>query len=134
MAEYTIANLRSDVEDQAPNFGMSPQIEARFARQKLELESSGVSYQKVTANFRVPFGHTHSKQEEVYVIVAGGGRMKLDEEFVDVKQWDAVRVPPGTWRGFEAGPEGAELLAYGARCGMSSDESDSDLKPGWWSD
>ena len=134
MAEYTIANLKNDVEDQAPNFGMSPEIEARFARQKLELERSGVSYQKVAPDFRVPFGHTHSKQEEVYVIVSGGGRMKLDEEIVDVKQWDAVRVAPGTWRGFEAGPGGAELIAYGARCGMSSEESDSDLEQGWWSD
>jgi mannose-6-phosphate isomerase-like protein (cupin superfamily) len=132
VAEYTVANLKTDVEDQAPNFGMSPDIEARFARQKLELASSGVSYQKVAANFRVPFGHTHSKQEEVYVIVSGGGRMKLDDEIVDVKQWDAVRVAAGTWRGFEAGPEGAELIAYGARCAMSADESDADLKPGWW--
>ena len=134
MADYTIANLKSDVEDQAPNFGMSPEIEARFARQKLELERSGVSYQKVAPDFRVPFGHTHEKQEEVYVIVSGGGRMKLGDDIVEVKQWDAVRVPPGTWRGFEAGPEGAELLAYGARCGMASDESDSDLERDWWHD
>jgi mannose-6-phosphate isomerase-like protein (cupin superfamily) len=134
VAEYTVANLKTDVEDQAPNFGMSPDMEARFARQTLELQSSGVSYQKVTANFRVPFGHTHSKQEEVYVIVSGGGRMKLEDEIVEVKQWDAVRVAAGTWRGFEAGPEGAELLAYGARCGMASDENDVDMEPGWWSD
>lgn len=134
MAEYTIANLKSDVEDQAPNFGMSPDIEARFGRNALKLERSGVSYQKVAPDFRVPFGHTHSKQEEVYVIVSGGGRMKLDDEIFEVKRWDAVRVAPGTWRGFEAGPEGAELIAYGARCGMSSDESDSDLERDWWRD
>ena len=134
MAEYTVANLKADVEDQAPNFGMSPDLEARFARQTLELESSGVSYQKAAPNFRVPFGHTHSKQEELYVIVAGSGRMKIEDETVDVKQWDAVRVAAGTWRGFEAGPDGAELLAFGARCGLSADENDVDMKPGWWSD
>jgi mannose-6-phosphate isomerase-like protein (cupin superfamily) len=134
VAEYTIANLKSDVEDQAPNFGMSPDLEARFARQTLELEQSGLSYQRIAPDFRVPFGHTHSKQEEIYVILAGGGRLKLGDEIVEVKQWDAVRIAPGTWRGFEAGPDGAELLAYGARCGMSPDDSDSDMKQNWWSD
>ena len=134
MAEYTIANLKSDVEDQAPNFGMSPDVEGRFARQALELEQSGLSYQRIAPDFRVPFGHTHSKQEEIYVILSGGGRLKLGDEIVDVKQWDAVRVAPGTWRGFEAGPEGAELLAYGARSGMSPDDSDADMKQNWWSD
>jgi mannose-6-phosphate isomerase-like protein (cupin superfamily) len=134
VAEYTIANLKSDVEDQAPNFGMSPDVEARFARQALELEQSGLSYQRIAPDFRVPFGHTHSKQEEIYVILSGGGRLKLGDEIVDVKQWDAVRIAPGTWRGFEAGPEGAELLAYGARSGMSRDDSDADMKQNWWSD
>jgi len=134
VADYTVRNLKSDVEDQAPNFGMSPDIEARFARGPLELQSSGVSYQKVAPDFRVPFGHTHSKQEEIYVLVSGGGRLKLGDDVVDVKQWDAVRIAPGTWRGFEAGPEGAELLAYGARCGMSPDDSDADMERDWWSD
>jgi mannose-6-phosphate isomerase-like protein (cupin superfamily) len=134
VSDYTVRNLKSDVEDQAPNFGMSPDLEAHFARGALELQSSGVSYQKVAPGFRVPFGHTHSKQEEIYVFVSGGGRMKLGDDIVDVKQWDAVRVAPGTWRGFEAGSEGAELLAFGARCGMSPDDSDADMKQGWWSD
>jgi mannose-6-phosphate isomerase-like protein (cupin superfamily) len=134
VADYTVQNLKSDVEDQAPKFGMSPNLEARFARGALELQSSGVSYQKVAAGFRVPFGHTHSKQEEIYVFVSGGGRLKLGDEVVEVAQWDAVRVAPGTWRGFEAGSEGAELLAFGARCGMSPDDSDADMEQGWWSD
>ena len=134
MAEYTIANLKSDVDDQAPSFGLSPNLEARFARGALELESCGISYQKLAPDFRVPFGHRHSKQEEIYVVVAGSGRLKLGEDVVEVKQWDAVRVAPGTWRGFEAGPEGVELLAYGARCGMSTDDSDVDMEQGWWSD
>jgi mannose-6-phosphate isomerase-like protein (cupin superfamily) len=134
VADYSIANLKGDVQDQAPNFGLSPNLEARFARQALELESSGVSYQRVGPDFRMPFGHTHSKQEEIYVILAGSGRMKLGDEVVDLAQWDAVRVAAGTWRGFEAGPDGAELLAYGARCGMSADENDTDMEQGWWRD
>jgi mannose-6-phosphate isomerase-like protein (cupin superfamily) len=134
VAEYTIKNLKSDVEDQAPKFGFSPDLEARFARQTLELERSGVSYQKLAPGFRIPFGHTHGKQEEVYVIVSGGGRAKLGEEIVDVKAWDAVRVGSDVWRAFEAGPEGMELIAFGARCGMGVEDSDADMEQGWWSD
>lgn len=134
MAGYTIANLKSDVEDQAPSFGLSPNLEGRFARQTLELEQSGVSYQRIAPDFRVPFGHTHAQQEEVYVILLGGGRAKLDDEVVDLKQWDALRVAPGVWRGVEAGPEGLELIAFGARCGMAPDASDADMEQGWWSD
>jgi uncharacterized cupin superfamily protein len=134
VADHTIANLKSDVEDQAPNFGMSPSLEARFARGALGLESSGVSYQKLEPGFRTPFGHTHEKQEEVYVVVAGGGRAKVGDEVLDLKQWDALRVAPGTWRGVEAGPEGLELLAFGARCGMSGDDSDVKMEQNWWSD
>jgi mannose-6-phosphate isomerase-like protein (cupin superfamily) len=63
---------------------------------------------------RFPYGHTHKEQEEVYVVVRGSGRMKLDDEIVEVKEWDVVRVPPGTWRGYEAGPEGLEILVFGA--------------------
>jgi mannose-6-phosphate isomerase-like protein (cupin superfamily) len=134
VAEYTIANLKSDVEDQAVKFGLSPDLEGRFARQALGLERSGLSYQRLAPGFRVPFGHTHSKQEEVYVIVSGSGRAKLDDEVVEVKAWDAVRVANGTWRAFEAGPEGMELVAFGERGGMAADDSDSDMEQGWWRD
>jgi mannose-6-phosphate isomerase-like protein (cupin superfamily) len=134
VAEYTIKNLKDDVEDQAPSFGFSPDLEARFARQTLELERSGLSYQKLAPGFRVPFGHTHGKQEETYVILSGSGRVKLGDEVVDVKAWDAVRVGSGVWRAFEAGPDGMELLAFGARCGMGVEDSDADMERGWWSD
>src|SRR5947207_6808111 len=100
MAGYTIQNLK-DVEDQAPNFGLSPQLEARMARVPLELENIGVSYQRIAPNFRVPFGHKHKNQEEVYVVVRGSLRCNDDGATVELKQWDAVRVPKDTMRGFE---------------------------------
>ncbi len=134
MADYTLANLKNDVEDSAPSFGFSPDMEARFARRDLALEQSGVAYEKVSPGFRVPFGHTHSKQEEIYVVVAGSGRMKIGDDFVDLKPLDAVRVGAGVWRGTEAGPDGLEVIAFGARCGMEPDENDGEIKPGWWSD
>jgi quercetin dioxygenase-like cupin family protein len=134
VADYTIANLKSDVPDQATGFGLSPNLEARFGRGALGLENCGVSYQRIAPGFRVPFGHTHEKQEELYVILSGSGRAKVGEEMVDMKQWDAVRVAPGAWRGFEAGPDGMELLAFGARCGMPADAMDVEMQQNWWAD
>jgi mannose-6-phosphate isomerase-like protein (cupin superfamily) len=127
---YTIKNLK-DVEDAAPRFGMAPGMEARFARRALETERLGVSYERYAPSFRGPFGHRHSEQEEVYVVLSGSGRVKLDDEIVDLKQWDAVRVPPETMRNFEGGPDGLELLAIGA---PTTPEPDVEMVQGWWTE
>ncbi len=131
MAGYTIRNLK-EIEDAAPGFGLSPSLEARFASVPLECETVGLSYQHIAPNFRVPFGHRHRAQEEVYVIVRGGGRVKLDDEVIELRQWDAVRVSSGTMRNFEAGSEGAELLAFGAPTSGASPSADVELAPEWW--
>ena len=133
MAEHTIINLK-DVEDSAPKFGFAPNLEARFATVPLELEESGVSYQRFAANFRLPFGHKHKRQEELYVVVGGSARVKLDDEVVELRCWDAVRVPADTMRCFEAGPDGAEILAFGAPNTGPSPQDDGEMTPGWWSD
>jgi mannose-6-phosphate isomerase-like protein (cupin superfamily) len=129
MGGYTKVNLKQDVKDMAPQFGFAPNVEARFARENLGLEHSGLSYQKLAPDFRMPFGHKHAEQEEVYVVLSGGGRMKLDDEIVEVEAWDAIRVPADTMRGFESGPEGAELLAFGAPL---KETNDAEMEPGWW--
>ncbi len=131
MAGYTKVNLKEDVEDQAPNFGLAPQLEARMARVPLELEQSGISYQRLAPNFRVPFGHRHKTQEEIYLVVSGSVRVKLEDEIVELKQWDAIRVPKETMRGFEAGPEGVEIVAVGA---PHTGPGDAETAQGWWSD
>jgi mannose-6-phosphate isomerase-like protein (cupin superfamily) len=128
MPDYTIKNLK-EIDDAAVGFGLSPNLEARFARKALGCEKGGVGYERLAPNFRVPFGHTHAEQEEVYVVVSGGGRMKLEDEIVDVKPWDAIRVASGVTRNFEAGPDGAEILAFGA-----GDPGDAEIIQGWWSD
>ena len=79
MDGYTIVNLK-EVEDQAPKFGLSPNVESRFATVPLELEISGISYQRLAPGFRQPFGHRHRLQEEIYVVVGGSARIKLDDE------------------------------------------------------
>jgi mannose-6-phosphate isomerase-like protein (cupin superfamily) len=131
MADYTKLNLKQDVEDMAPKFQLSPGLESRFARRPLGLQQSGVSYYKVAPDFRTPFGHTHSEQEEVYVIVSGSARLRLGDEVLDLAQWDAVRIPPDLMRAFEGGPEGAEVLAFGA---PNTENEDVEMVPGWWED
>jgi uncharacterized cupin superfamily protein len=134
MAGYTKVNLKEDVEDQAPKFGMSPDLEAHFATASLGLQESGVSYQKFAPNFRLPFGHKHKTQEELYVVVNGSVRVKVDDDVVELGQWDAVRVDNEQMRGFEAGPDGAELLAFGAPNTGDSPAADVDMAQGWWKD
>jgi mannose-6-phosphate isomerase-like protein (cupin superfamily) len=130
MAGYTIINLK-EVEDQAPKFGHSPNLEARFARGPLELENSGISYFRIAPNFRIPFGHKHQRQEEIYVLVSGSARAKLGDEVVELKAWDALRVSPETMRGFEAGAEGAAYIAFGA---PNTENRDAEVTPHWWTD
>ena len=129
MTAYTIKNLKDDVDDQAPNFGLSPDLEARMARVPLELEQFGISYQQIAPNFRIPFGHRHKNQEEVYVVVRGSLRANLEGEIVELRQWDAIRVPRETMRGFEGGPEGAELIAVGA---PNTGPGDAEVEQEWW--
>jgi mannose-6-phosphate isomerase-like protein (cupin superfamily) len=131
VAGYTRRNLSGDIEDSAQKFGMGEVLEAHFARDDLEAEQTGVSLQRLKPNARLPFGHRHATQEEIYVIVSGAGRMKLDDEVIDVRQWDAIRVAKETVRGFEAGPEGLDLIAFGA---PHTGPQDAEMMMGWWSD
>jgi mannose-6-phosphate isomerase-like protein (cupin superfamily) len=130
LAGYTKLNLK-EVDDQAPNFGLEGSLESRMARVPLELENAGVSYQRLAPNFRLPFGHKHKQQEEIYVLVSGSARVKLEDEVVDLKPWDALRVHKDTMRGFEAGPEGAEMLAIGA---PNTGPGDAEVVQSWWMD
>ena len=130
MADFTIKNLAEEVDDAAPKFGMAPAIEARFARSDLGAENMGISFQRLEPNARVPFGHKHEKQEEIYVVVEGSGRVKLDDEVKDVRQWDAVRVGPDTMRAFEAGDDGIAFVVVGA---PFEGANDPEMTPDWWS-
>jgi len=125
---YTLKQL-TDVEDSAVKFGMGEVQEARFCRGDLEAEDTGVSLYMLKPDKRQPFGHKHDEAEEVYVVMAGSGRMKLDDEILDIAKLDAVRVAPGVMRSFEAGSEGLQMLAFGPH-----HEGDGELIQGWWAD
>jgi mannose-6-phosphate isomerase-like protein (cupin superfamily) len=130
---YTKLNLKDDVQDSAPGFGLPPEMEARFATDDLKLERGGVGYERFGPGFRLPFGHTHKEQEEIYVVVSGSGRVKIEDEIVDFRQWDTFRIAPGVWRNFEGGPDGAEIIAFGAPHAADR-QAEAEMKPGWWSD
>jgi uncharacterized cupin superfamily protein len=130
MSDYTHLNLREDVDDQAPNFGIE-EIEARMARVPLAMENAGLSYLRLEPGFRLPWGHSHKQQEEVYVLVSGSARIKIDDEIRDMKQWDAVRLHRDTVRSFEAGDDGAEFIAIGA---PNTGPGDANMIQDWWSD
>jgi mannose-6-phosphate isomerase-like protein (cupin superfamily) len=129
---FTHRNLKTDVDDIGAQFDGAPDLQFRAASKALDLEHSALGYQSVPPGYRFPYGHTHRKQEEVYVVVGGSGRMKVDDEIVELEEWDAVRVPAGSWRGYEAGPEGLQLLIIGAPA--IDMRGDVDGERDWWSD
>ena len=131
---FTLRNIKEELDDIGPGFDGAPDLEFRAATKALELEKAALSYQRVPPNYRFPYGHTHKTQEEVYVVLRGGGRMKVDDEIVELRQWDAVRVPPGTWRGYEAGTEGLEILVIGAPNLGEDPRGDVDGQRDWWTD
>jgi mannose-6-phosphate isomerase-like protein (cupin superfamily) len=129
MGAYTKHNL-ADVENSAPRFGMPDDLEARFARRAIDGHDLGLSFFRLGPNLRLPFGHKHADQEEVYVVTSGSGRIKVEDEVVELGQWDAIRIDKDTMRAVEAGPDGIEYLAFGA----GDDPSEVEMTQGWWSD
>jgi mannose-6-phosphate isomerase-like protein (cupin superfamily) len=128
MADYTKKNLR-DVDDAAVKGGFSDNQESRFATGDLDADSTGVSHHVVKPGKRQAFGHRHDEAEEVYVVLSGSGRIKLDDEIVDVAVLDAIRVAPPVMRQIEGGPDGIELIVFGPR-----HKGDGDIDPEFWAD
>jgi mannose-6-phosphate isomerase-like protein (cupin superfamily) len=128
MSAYTKANLATDVPDMAEG-RMPPGIQAHFAKEALDCEKSGVSYMKLEPNFHPPFGHKHGEQEEIYVVISGSATVKVDDEEVELKQLDAIRMAPDAMRALRAGPEGCEVILFGA---PKPAEQDAEMQPGWW--
>ena len=108
-----------------------PGLEGRFARKHIDSRDLGVSHWRWAPNLRSPGSHRHGEQEEAYVVVSGSGRMRLDDEIVDLRRWDVVRVAPEVVRGFEAGPDGLEMIAVG---GPRPPEGDGQAADDPWPD
>ena len=129
MSDYTHKSL-PDVEDMAPQFGMPAEMQARFAGKPMGLERTGLTYFRLGPGLRIPFGHRHEDQEEVYVVIRGSARIKVGDDVLDLNELDAVRVAGDTLRNLEGGPEGAEVIAFGERAGQEQ----SEMVPGWLGD
>jgi mannose-6-phosphate isomerase-like protein (cupin superfamily) len=129
MSAYTHKRL-TDVENSAPAFGLGDSQESRFATRDMGTVHTGMTHHRFRAGTRQPFGHRHEHEgvEEVYVVVGGSGRVKLDDEILEIERLDAIRVAPSVTRAFEAGPDGLEVLAFGPH-----HEGDGEIVPGWWS-
>src|SRR5436190_22777930 len=97
---YRKTNLR-EVENQSPKFGMPAELEARFARRAIGGETLGLSLLTLAPSFRMPFGHRHADQEEVYVVLRGSARVKVEDEIVELAAWDAIRFDTNTMRAVE---------------------------------
>ena len=125
---YTVKNL-TDVEDVAASQSPNGEAQVRFARQALDATETGLTHHRYAPGIRQPFGHKHDEAEEVYVVIAGSGKVKPDDDIVEIERLDAIRVKPTVIRSFEAGDEGIELLAFGPH-----HDSDGELVNGWWTD
>lgn len=119
----------TEVKDSAPEFGLDADGEARFAKYDLNAEQAGVSHHWLKPGKRQPFGHRHEEAEEIYVELGGSGRIKLDDEILEIQPLDAIRIAPRVTRAFEAGPGGIEVLISGPR-----HDGDGEVIQGWWSD
>ncbi len=126
LADYEIKNLR-EVEDLAVKHGYSETQEARFPREELGAKTTGLAYHVVRPGKRQPFAHHHDQAEEVNVVLSGSGRVKLDDEVVEIGPLDAIRIAPHVTRAFEAGPDGLELLVFGPH-----HERDAEMVQDFW--
>jgi len=125
---YAKRNLR-DIEDMAVKHGLSKTQEARFPRVELGAEQTGIAHFVIKPGQREAFAHRHLEAEEIYVVLAGSGRVKLDDDLVDLAPLDTIRVSPPTARSLEAGPDGLEVLVFGPHL-----EGDGEIIQDFWSD
>jgi uncharacterized cupin superfamily protein len=123
---YAKTNLRA-VEDQAAKHGLSDRQEARFPQADLGAEQTGMNLLTVKPGQREAFAHRHKTAEEIYVVLGGSGRVKLDDALVELAPLDILRVSPGVTRGFEAGADGLEVLIFGPHVA-----SDGELVSDFW--
>jgi quercetin dioxygenase-like cupin family protein len=125
----TKVHLIDDIKDLAETAGFGEQLETRFARAALGSKEGALGLQRIKPNQRQPFAHKQKEQEELHVIIAGSGRVKVDHDFIELRQYDAVRIAPEVIRQFEAGPDGMDLLIFGSPAGDPTKVGGGDSVP-----
>jgi mannose-6-phosphate isomerase-like protein (cupin superfamily) len=125
---YTIKNL-AQTKDSAPEFGLAEIGEAHFPRDELDAEATGLAYYVIKPGKRQAFGHRHENAEEIYLVLDGAGRIRLDDAIEGIGPFDAIRVAPSVTRALEAGPDGMTIVVLGAR-----HASDGEMLNDFWND
>ena len=126
---HTLKNLE-EAKNSAEEYGFGEFQESRFVNKDLDLTQAGLSFHRIKPGKRQPFGHSHDRSEEIYVVIGGSGRMMIGDQLVELKKYDAVRVAPNEKRAFEADDEGLEIIASGQH--LESDRGE--VYKGWWGD
>jgi mannose-6-phosphate isomerase-like protein (cupin superfamily) len=96
-------------------------------RELLAYRNSGIRNQSL-AEARVPVGgstleHYHPKTEEIYLITAGSGKMRIENETRAVEVGDAIAIPPG--RKHKIWNTGAGVLTLLCCCAPAYEHSDT---------
>lgn len=125
---YAKVNIDT-AEDIAPKYGMDSQGETRVLREDLGAKRIGMSYYRWKPGKRTSIGHAHTESEEMYLVLEGSGRMKINDDIVDIAKHDVVYVAPAAMREWEAGDDGLVLVAFGQH-----HDGDAEMKRGWWAD
>jgi len=98
--------------------GSGPGGAVRFVRRQLGVEAFGVNWFELPPNSEGrKHDETETGQEEVNIVISGGGIYRIDGEEVPVTAPMALRFDPETVRQPVAGPDGLTMVAIGARRG-----------------
>jgi quercetin dioxygenase-like cupin family protein len=106
-----------EIEDIAGEWGIAEAGEARYIHHQVGAQRIGLTRYRLSADRRLGYGHSHREAEEMYVVLEGAGRAKVDDSVIDLANGDILRVAPECVREFEAGPDGMVLLATGIAAG-----------------
>ena len=93
----------------------------------LGLTGAEVSINNLPAGASVPFVHAHKKNEEIYGVLAGSGRVVIDGESVELSTGDWVRIAPeGKRQFFAAADEGITYVCVQVRAGSLEEYTAAD--------
>ena len=95
-------------------------------RAELGLGSFGAQIIDMPANFEGYPEHSHAEdgQEELYVVLRGGGEIEIDGERHAIDPDTMVAVQPGTKRKLLPGPDGIRVLILGGVSGKPYEAPD----------
>jgi mannose-6-phosphate isomerase-like protein (cupin superfamily) len=119
-----MGDMKAKALDEIPYYegkGAVPGIKFRTAGRELGVTAWGMNVLEIDAGCTAYPEHEHVKdgQEEVYVVLRGGGMLDTGDEKTDLTAGTLVRVGPSQKRKILPGPEGIAILAIGGTPGKA---------------